>query len=137
MNKHASRRNFLWRCVLVPVAAAVSALLLAPAQAQQPVKIGFSMALTGPLAGAGGKIYLFSQGVAWEVPNRGSVNLTLHVAHYDHGIVTPSGSFLPPLAEWLHNGLFYGFGLCLYTQRMDLMVRYARHWPTRSPVRAA
>ena len=35
---------------------------------------------TGPLAGAGGKIYLFSQGVAWEVPNRGSVNLTLHVA---------------------------------------------------------
>ena len=53
MNKHASRRNFLWRCVLVPVAAAVSALLLVPAQAQQPVKIGFSMALTGPLAGAG------------------------------------------------------------------------------------
>jgi branched-chain amino acid transport system substrate-binding protein len=53
MNKHASRRNFLWRCVLVPVVAAVSALLLAPAQAQQPVKIGFSMALTGPLAGAG------------------------------------------------------------------------------------
>lgn len=63
----------------------------------------------------------------------GVVALTLPLAwigaHYDHGIVTPSGSFLPPLAEWLHNGLFYGFGLCLYTQRMDLMVRYARHWP--------
>ena len=62
----------------------------------------------------------------------GIVALTLPLAwigaHYDHGIVTPSGSFLPPLAEWLHNGLFYGFGLCLYTQRMDLMVRYARHW---------
>ena len=53
MNQHASRRSFLWRFLAVPVAAAASALLLAPAQAQQPVKIGFSMALTGPLAGAG------------------------------------------------------------------------------------
>ncbi|WP_426308069.1 acyltransferase family protein [Acidovorax facilis] len=63
----------------------------------------------------------------------GVVALTLPLAwigaHYDHGIVTPSGSFLPPLAEWFHNGLFYGFGLCLYTQRRDLMVRYERHWP--------
>jgi two-component system sensor histidine kinase PhoQ len=35
---------------------------------------------SGPVAGAGGNVYLFSQGISWEVPNRGSVNLTLHVA---------------------------------------------------------
>ena len=63
----------------------------------------------------------------------GFVILTLPLAwigaHYDHGIVTPSGSFLPPLAEWIHNGLFYAFGLCLYAQRRVLMARYERHWP--------
>lgn len=50
-------------------------------------------------------------------------------AGYDHGIVTPSGSFLPPLAEWIHNGLFYGFGLCLHLHRKALMAHYERHWP--------
>lgn len=63
----------------------------------------------------------------------GFVALTLPLAwigaHYTHGIVTPSGSFLPPLAEWVHNGLFYAFGLCLHTQRRLLMARYERHWP--------
>ena len=34
----------------------------------------------GPVSGAGGKVYVFSQGVSWEVPHRGSVNLTVHVA---------------------------------------------------------
>lgn len=54
MVQNARRRMFLWRCVAAPVAAAISALLLVPAQAQdQPIRIGFSMALTGPLAGAG------------------------------------------------------------------------------------
>ena len=53
MVQNARRRTFLWRCAVAPVAAAVSALLLVPAQAQEPIKIGFSMALTGPLAGAG------------------------------------------------------------------------------------
>lgn len=50
---------------------------------------------------------------------------------YDHGIVTPSGSFLPPLAEWIHNGLFYGFGLCLYVHRKALMARYERNFGLR------
>lgn len=66
----------------------------------------------------------------------GGVVLTLPLAwigaHYDHGIVTPSGSFLPPLAEWVHNGLFYAFGLCLYAQRRRLMARYERLWPVFS-----
>lgn len=53
MVQHARRRTFLWRCAAASVVAAASALLLVPAQAQEPIKIGFSMALTGPLAGAG------------------------------------------------------------------------------------
>ncbi len=39
-----------------------------------------AVTFTGPVKGAGGNVYLFNQGVSWEVPNRGSVNLTLHVA---------------------------------------------------------
>ncbi len=34
----------------------------------------------GPLAAGGTSIYLFSMGVTWEVQNRGSVDLTLHIA---------------------------------------------------------
>ena len=49
----ANRRWFLRRSAMATVAAAFAALLVAPAQAQEPIKIGFSMALTGPLAGAG------------------------------------------------------------------------------------
>jgi two-component system, OmpR family, sensor histidine kinase PhoQ len=41
-----------------------------------PGEVTFS----GPLDGASGKVYLFSQGVAWEVPNREPIDLTLHVA---------------------------------------------------------
>lgn len=35
---------------------------------------------TGPVSGAGGKVYVFSQGVSWEVPHQGSVDFTMHVA---------------------------------------------------------
>ena len=74
------------------------------------------------------------QAAAWLCASPlGFVALTLPLAwvgaHYDLGVVTPSGSFLPPLAEWVHNGLFYAFGLCLHAQRRLLMVRYERHWP--------
>ncbi|MGH8040970.1 MAG: ATP-binding protein [Rudaea sp.] len=34
----------------------------------------------GPVPGAGGNVYVFSLGVTWDVPHRGAVNLTLHVA---------------------------------------------------------
>ena len=39
-----------------------------------------AMAFSGPLDSPTGKVYLFSLGVAWEVPNREPINLTLHVA---------------------------------------------------------
>jgi hypothetical protein len=40
-----------------------------------------------------------------------------------------SASSLPPLAEWLHNGLFYGLGLPLYTQRGKRAVNPIDHVP--------
>jgi glucans biosynthesis protein C len=47
-------------------------------------------------------------------------------ALYPNGIVTVNGAFLPPPAEWVHNGVFYLFGLCLYSQRESLFVLFAR-----------
>jgi two-component system sensor histidine kinase PhoQ len=39
-----------------------------------------AMTFSGPLDSPTGKVYLFSLGVAWEVPNREPIDLTLHVA---------------------------------------------------------
>jgi glucan biosynthesis protein C len=47
---------------------------------------------------------------------------------YKGGFLESSGSFMPPLAEWLHNGLFYAFGLALYHQRSVLLAHYQRRW---------
>ncbi|MDP2370183.1 acyltransferase family protein [Rhodoferax sp.] len=54
--------------------------------------------------------------------------LALLGAGYKDGFVSASGAFLPPLAEWLHNGWFYLFGLALYGQRDRLLARYQRRW---------
>ncbi len=48
---------------------------------------------------------------------------------YSDGLVKPSGHFLPPLTEWLHNGLFYVFGIALYQQQNALFPHYMRRWP--------
>jgi two-component system, OmpR family, sensor histidine kinase PhoQ len=39
-----------------------------------------AISFAGPLDSPSGKVYLFSLGVAWEVPNRDAIDLTLHVA---------------------------------------------------------
>lgn len=49
-------------------------------------------------------------------------------AQYGDGLIHPTGSFLPPWAEWVHNGLFFGFGLALYTHRQALLEHYVRRW---------
>lgn len=46
---------------------------------------------------------------------------------YPHAVLVVNGSFVPPLAEWLHHGLFYAFGYCLYLQRQRLLAAYIRH----------
>jgi hypothetical protein len=48
---------------------------------------------------------------------------------YPDGLLQPNGAFIPPWTEWLHNGLFYGFGLALYAHREALLAHYVRRWP--------
>lgn len=48
--------------------------------------------------------------------------------HYPDGLVHPGGAFLPPWMEWVHNGLFYAFGLALYAHRHTLLAHYVRRW---------
>lgn len=45
-------------------------------------------------------------------------------AQYSFGILVVTGSFAPPLYEWLHHGLFYTFGYFLYLNRQSLLARY-------------
>lgn len=47
-------------------------------------------------------------------------------AQYSFGILTVTGSFVPPLNEWLHHGLFYTFGYFLYLHRQSLLALYTR-----------
>lgn len=49
-------------------------------------------------------------------------------AAYPNGVVSPSGSLLPPLAEWVHNGLFFAFGLALWLARDRLLALFQARW---------
>lgn len=46
-------------------------------------------------------------------------------AQYPFGVLTVTGSFVPPLNEWLHHGLFYAFGYFLHAHRDRLLTHYA------------
>ncbi|MFZ2288053.1 MAG: acyltransferase family protein [Halopseudomonas yangmingensis] len=52
--------------------------------------------------------------------------LALIGVKYPHAVLVVNGSFVPPLSEWLHHGLFYAFGYCLYQQRQQLLAGYKR-----------
>lgn len=49
-------------------------------------------------------------------------------ATYPQGVVVPSGAFVPPAAEWLHNGLFFVAGWALWHHQQVLMALYMRRW---------
>ncbi|MES2973673.1 MAG: acyltransferase family protein [Pseudomonadota bacterium] len=49
-------------------------------------------------------------------------------ASYPRAIIVPSGSFLPPWNEWLHNGLFFVFGLVLYGRQAELFAQFQQRW---------
>lgn len=47
---------------------------------------------------------------------------------YPDGFLTPDGRFLPAWTEWVHNGLFFAFGLALFHQQWELFALYQRRW---------
>lgn len=46
---------------------------------------------------------------------------------YRGGIVTPNGSFIPDLPEFVHSGWFFVFGYCLYRHQASLLDIYVRY----------
>ncbi|HST27633.1 MAG TPA: ATP-binding protein [Rudaea sp.] len=55
----------------------------------------------GPVSGADENVYLFSLGVTWDVPHRGAVNLTLHVAEDARLLAGQRDVFRRSLFEYL------------------------------------
>ncbi|MBS0439558.1 MAG: two-component sensor histidine kinase [Proteobacteria bacterium] len=55
----------------------------------------------GPVPGADANVYMFSLGVTWDVPNRGAVNLTLHVAEDARLLANQRDVFRRSLFEYL------------------------------------
>ncbi|HUR90633.1 MAG TPA: acyltransferase family protein [Ramlibacter sp.] len=78
----------------------------------------------------------------WRMPTRllrrlagswwGPVVLTLPLVATDigyvRGVMFPSGLFVPPLAEWVHQGLFFVVGLAMYGVRAEAFAFYERRW---------
>jgi hypothetical protein len=54
--------------------------------------------------------------------------LTLAGVGYPDGLLRPNGAFVPPPAEWLHNGMFFVFGLALFVHQQPLFELYRRRW---------
>src|SRR5439155_27321044 len=66
--------------------------------------------------------------VGWWGPGLLALPLVATDWTFPHGLMKPTGAFIPPLVEWIHNGLFYVAGLALYHQHLELFARYRRHW---------
>jgi glucans biosynthesis protein C len=79
----------------------------------------------GPWLQRGAAILRRLGSTAW-----GPVVLTLPLVlaglGYPDGLVRPNGAFLPPAAEWLHNGMFFVFGLALLGHQQPLFDLYRR-----------
>lgn len=46
---------------------------------------------------------------------------------YRAGLVTASGSFAPPLSEWVQSGVFFVIGLALYQRRDASLAHFSKH----------
>lgn len=56
-----------------------------------------------------------------------SVPLGVVGAWYEHGILKPSGSFIPQFSELLHNGMFFVVGLVIYRYQEPVLRLYSKH----------
>ena len=64
-------------------------------------------------------------GSAWGPPAL-ALPLALVGASYPDGVVLPQGALWPPLAEWLHNGTFFVFGIAVFLARDTVLLHYQR-----------
>lgn len=90
-------------------------------------KLPFDVALppgeirfAGPVDGAGGKIYMLSQGVSWVVPHRDPVNLTIHVAEDSRLLDAQRDVFRRTLWTYLSGLGIVLLALLLFTLRWSL-----------------
>jgi glucan biosynthesis protein C len=65
---------------------------------------------------------------AWWAPLVFALPLIATDASYPKGFMFPSGSFVPPLAEWAHHALFFVVGLAMHGARDELFAIYQRRW---------
>ena len=64
---------------------------------------------------------------AWWGPLVLALPLVATDAGYPKGFLYPSGAFIPPPAEWLHNGLFFIMGLAIFSVRTQIFESWTRH----------
>ncbi|MBC5763228.1 acyltransferase family protein [Ramlibacter albus] len=102
---------FLWVLFIICMLTAVAARWLPKSLWVVPARV---------LQGLGG---------AWWGPVVLALPLVAVGLGHPFGLMRPSGRFLPPLTEFLHNGLFFAFGLALFHQQWDLFALYKRRWP--------
>lgn len=104
---------FLWMLLWFSLLAAALASVRGPWLQQGLARTGAALRRLGS--------------TSWGVPVL-ALPLVLAGLGYPNGFLTPSGSFLPRASEWLHNGLFFAFGIALYHQQWELFALYKRRW---------
>ena len=104
---------FLWMLLWFSLLAAAIASARGPWLQQGLARFGYALQRLGS--------------TWWGVPLL-ALPLVVAGVGYPNGFLTPSGSFLPRGSEWLHNGLFFAFGIALYHEQWDLFALYKRRW---------
>jgi glucan biosynthesis protein C len=105
---------FLWQLLWLSLVAAGIASLRAPWWKQALTRSGAVLQRLGT--------------AWWGIPLL-ALPLVMAGWAYPNGFLTPNGSFLPPWTEWLHNGLFFAFGIALYHEQWELFASYRQRWP--------
>lgn len=109
---------FLWMLLWYCLAAAALARLLPPAVWEWPARQLHRLAAStwGPAVLA--------------------LPLVLAGLGYKHGLLQPGGDFLPPWNEWLHNGIFFAYGLAMHRHREEAWGWHMAHWRLQAEVGA-
>lgn len=104
---------FLWMLLWLSLATCALAAVRAPWLQRGLQIVGALLQRLGSAWWGAGVLVLPLLWAAWDYPR---------------GLLAPSGEFLPPAAEWVHNGLFFAFGLALYHHQWEMLALYRRRW---------